>query len=666
MRSRCKILVLGEPVSAEVISQKLRALGYETHLQTAVGLSRLRPLGDPESLHELRRAFIQFASQIASQSDSIGIIHPGSSAWAERPELIPLASRLNLRVIGPPARIQYLFGNQLLLLGEAEKLGIPNLIQTSDPMSTVRELEDFLARSGQKYPFVLRSVRGGGSSSNLIVRDETFLRTQVPAWFDHLRRSLGEVIFILERYIEGARKILVPFVRFRNGRIQLFPTSDVSLQSRYRKIVEFCPAYSIDAEIQNSLRKWTAHLIESCDFVGLGHLEFLVDGTRVFLKAGAARLNTGFHLWEEVAGTNALAWQLAASDLPAVEPEVPQEMKPRDRWRQGILVKILCEDSRVLLPRPGLIFESASPSRVAGDSELIEYFQNYKNGDEVDPQDSGTLAHLYAFSENFQQAMSLGASALQRVWFAGSLNTNEKFVTELLSHPWVKEGIFHTEFVDEEFLPSCHPPVELSSILAQMVSHHPILREELDVYFWYVDSRKVLLKSGSAEEWRWVEAPLFWSEKGLPGVSGRIERLTLSDEEDSDGGEFKPQADRILRVCAYPTAPGKWSIRAGQWFFNLRRLPESQVKPSPPRENGVQSEKKTSKLNALVSGQVRALLFRDGAVVSARDPVLVVESLGALVPHSLPFSIRVTHWKVSANDQVLTGQTLAEFEILSP
>ena len=647
-------------MSAEVISQRLKALGYETLLQSAVGLSRLLPWGDPESLKTLRDAFIEFAQQLSAQPESIGMIHPGSTAWAERPELIPLATRLNLRVIGPPARIQYLFSNQLLLLAEAEKLGIPNVIQSSDPMSTVRELEAFLIQSGQKFPFVLRSVRGGGSSSSFLVRDETSLKTQVAVWFDQLRRSLGEVIFVLEKYVEGARKILVPFVRFRNGKIQLFPTSDVSLQSRYRKIIEFCPAHSIDPDAQNLLRKWTAHLIESCDYVGVGHLEFLVDGSRVYLKAGSARLNTGFHLWEEVAGTNALAWQMAASDLQAIQPEVPQEMISRDRWRQGMLVKILCEDSRLLLPRPGRVFESASPVRFAQDSEGIEYFQNYESGDEVDPQDSGTLAHLYAFSTSFDQVVTRGARALERVWFAGSLNTNEKFTLELLSHPWIKEGIFHTEFVDEEFLPACHPPMELAPVLVQVVSEHPSWRGEAGALLWYVNDRKVLAENGSVRGWRWFERPEFWTENSLPGVSGKIERLNLGGETDDS------QEEARLRICAYPVVLGKWNVRIGQWFFTLRSITAPQLKTDLQSGGAIPSEKKVSKLNALVSGQVRALFFREGATVNAREPVLVMESLGALVPHALPFSIRVTHWKVGANDQVLTGQTLAEFEILIP
>ncbi len=662
MRSRCKILVLGQPVTAQVISQRLRALGYETFMQTAVGLDRLPPVGEQESLRVLKDVLVEFASQIGIESGNIGLVHPGVSAWAERPELIPLARRLDLRVIGPPARIQYLFGNQLFLLGEAEKLGVPNLIQSVDPMYTLRELEEFLARSGQKFPFVLRAVRGSGSLSSVLVRDETFLATQLTHWFEQLRRNLGEVIFIVERHIEGARQVLVPFVRFRNGRIQIFPTSDVSLQSRRRKLVEFCPAPSLDPQVQIVLRQWTAHLTERFEYVGLGHFEFLVDGTRIFLKSGATRLNTGFHLWEEIAGTNALAWQMAAADLQAIHPEIPPEMISRDRWRQGLMLKILCEDSRLLLPRPGVLAESSLPVLRTQEPEELQFVQNYVPGQRVDPDDSGTVAHLYAFSTGVERAVNLGFRALHKAWFAGGLQTNERFLTELMNHPWVREGMFHSEFVDEEFLPACIQPAEWLPAIVQAVSQHIVWSDSSEAISWAVNGRRVSSLSDSGMKWRWVGQPRYWIENGLPGVSGEIERLESADAEASED-------ERVLRFCAFPLEEGRWNVRLGTWYYNLRRLP-SRSSDQPIRRVSEEPSVAApvglthSKLHALVTGRVQALFFREGATANARQPVLMIESLGSYVAHSLPFSIRVTHWRVSANDQVIIGQILAEFEVL--
>jgi acetyl/propionyl-CoA carboxylase alpha subunit len=651
MRLRCKVLILGESASAQVIAQQLTVLGYEPVLQASLGLPHLPPIGQPHSFKRLRDALVQFAAQLLSHPEVIGLVHPGTSHWAERPELIPLARRLNLRVIGAPARIQYLFGNQLHLLQEAEKLGIPNLIRCWDPMHTVREVEEFLGQSRQLFPFVLRSARGGGSFGTILVPHEEFLRKSLPTWFDQLRWNLGEVIFFLEKYVEGARRILMPFVRLRGGRTQLFPTSDVSLQCRQRKVVEICPASHLDPTAQELMVRWTTQLLEKVDYIGVGHLEFLVDGPRVFLKSGSSRLNTGFHLWEQVAGTQALAWQLASSDLSAVQPEVPQEMLPNDRWRQGLMVKILAEDPIYHLPRPGVVHELDGPTpwvnpKVDRSSRFFEFYPNYEAGEAIESHDSGAIAHLYVWGEKLDELMDHAHQLLNKTWISGSIQTNEKFLSELLSHSWVREGFFHSEFVDQEFLPALDPPRALMQEAVVLVEAHPEVSSQAggSQGRWQVNDRVVSSPRGGAAPLSWVVEPQFWEVHELPGVTGVVQLIEGEDRS-------------LLRVCAYPMDEGRWNVRIGQWFFRLKRLPPVLVQQSV-------SPSRNRQLFALVSGRLQSLFFREGALIPAHEPVLMMESLGVFVPHSLPVSIRMTQWKVSANDQVRAGQALAEFELV--
>jgi biotin carboxyl carrier protein len=67
----------------------------------------------------------------------------------------------------------------------------------------------------------------------------------------------------------------------------------------------------------------------------------------------------------------------------------------------------------------------------------------------------------------------------------------------------------------------------------------------------------------------------------------------------------------------------------------------------------------------MIPGRVHSVLFRGGATVPAHEPLLIVESLGMLIPHALPVEVRIHRWKVAAEDRVFAGQELAEFEILA-
>ena len=74
-------------------------------------------------------------------------------------------------------------------------------------------------------------------------------------------------------------------------------------------------------------------------------------------------------------------------------------------------------------------------------------------GSHLCPSDNGIVGILWIGAENRRQAIQVARGVLDELWIAGTLQTNERFLAELLSHPWIKEDIFHAGFVDEEFLP---------------------------------------------------------------------------------------------------------------------------------------------------------------------------------------------------------------------
>ena len=150
---------------------------------------------------------------------------------------------------------------------------------------------------------------------------------------EQVRKNHGEVALFAERYLEGARHILVPFVRYQDGRFRTFPMVDSSLQCRYRKVVEFCPVTGISEEMQVQLSEWTEQFADHCGYIGVGTIEYLVEDSRAFLVEGSTRLTTGFHLWERVAGTSAVAWQLSA--LEGGEHGEEPACQPQREWASG-------------------------------------------------------------------------------------------------------------------------------------------------------------------------------------------------------------------------------------------------------------------------------------------------------------------------------------------
>jgi len=94
-------------------------------------------------------------------------------------------------------------------------------------------------------------------------------------------------------------------------------------------------------------------------------------------------------------------------------------------------------------------------------------------------------------------------------------------------------------------------------------------------------------------------------------------------------------------------------VRLGNWVMVTRRVP------------GKSAEKPKPKVASLIPGKVHSILYRDGAIVQAHEPILIVESLGMLIPHALPVDVRIDRWKVIPEQVVHAGQELAEFQVLA-
>jgi acetyl/propionyl-CoA carboxylase alpha subunit len=247
------------------------------------------------------------------------------------------------------------------------------------------------------------------------------------------------------------------------------------------------------------------------------------------------------------------------------------------------------------------------------------------------------IGSIWVGAKDRKQALTVARGVLSELWIAGTLQTNERFLSELLAHPWVKEGIFHAGFVDEEFIPSPAPPAELIPLFAAICSEAlgPVKLNEGDREGWFIAGRipAPAPKTGLIP---WTEPPRRWELPAGTAISGTIQH--------PDG--------RKLRAAAFPLVPGRWQARIGLWNVTVRRVHKQAGATPQPR------------ILALVPGKVDSILFRADAVAPAHEPILILESLRMLIPHALPAAVRIKKWKVKAGDDVELGQELAEFEMI--
>jgi len=642
--ARPKAYILGPSSSTRAIATELQELGFTTvAVEQIIELPSPHEPGAIDRTKQILADLCRLANSDRPVASGPDCLHPGISPWGERAELPVIAQELGLVTLSPPASALTLFANNLNLLTEAERLGIPNLVLSFDPLHGVREIERFLIQRRLSFPIVFRSVHFAGYFGKNIVRDYDDFEKKLGIWIEQLHRNIGEDLVFAETHLDGARQLSLPFARSKTGEIVFFKLIDCSLQARSRKIVEICPASAVaggvDPETDLKIKKWAQRLIEHSRFTGVGSLEFLVDGSKAFLIGGKARLSSSFHLWETVCGTSAVRWQLAIlqNDTNALSAlQRMHENLPVAPGPTGVAVHLLAEDSLLQLPQAGFISETSEARKWEFPGSQAELWLDVAVNTEISGPQHGKLGVLYVTGQDLKQIVTIARGILTtEIWLAGALQTNERFVSELLEHPWVREGIFHTGFVDQEFTPRLRP--EWVSLFASLCASHPDVAKAITPGTrWIVGDQWAKAEPAAI---RWVKEPQFFRKSlGFPGVSGKI---LLPDGQS-------------VSACAYPIAPislRRWQVRIGQWVLNTKLVPP--IVPGASR---------SPKLLALVQGRIHSLLYRPGSIIGAHEVSVIIESLGYLIPHSSPRAFRILHWKVEPDQVVCSGQELAEID----
>jgi len=297
----------------------------------------------------------------------------------------------------------------------------------------------------------------------------------------------------------------------------------------------------------------------------------------------------------------------------------------------------MAEDPLLQLPSPGTIQEVDPKRSWHFEDGSATLHLSISAGQVLLPDDEIALGSLFVTAPNWADLITRTRQVLRQLWIAGSIQTNERFLFELLGQPWVRAAMYNSGFVEEDFFPATKPPEALLAAFGGVCMIHPRMDVFKDQARWAVADQWV---PDGAKFTRWKEGPHFWGTDELPGISGIIE----------------PPEGRELRACAYPLAPlpwGRWLVRIGRWVLTVRRLP-------PPGQTQLNKE---PKILALAAGKVHALLCKEGSRVPAHTHFLTLQSLGTLIPHASPVPFTLKRWLINPNDIVDQGQILGEITL---
>jgi acetyl-CoA carboxylase biotin carboxylase subunit len=215
---------------------------------------------------------------------------------------------------------------------------------------------------------------------------------------------------------------------------------DCSVQRRYQKLIEECPAPELEPALRAALHAAAVRFAARLGYRGAGTVEFLVDAGRgefYFLEMNA-RIQVEHPVTEQVTGLDLVAAQLRiaeGAELPLAQSDLRLD-------GCAIECRINAEDpARDFMPSPGRVTRAEWPQ-----GEGIRVDTHITAGSSVPPYYDSLLGKVIAHGRTREAARARLAAALGRTRIEG-VHTNLAFQAALLDDPEFVRGGVDTGFL---------------------------------------------------------------------------------------------------------------------------------------------------------------------------------------------------------------------------
>lgn len=373
-------------------------------------------------------------------------IHPGFGFLSENSKFATMCEEMNLKFIGPAARVMDKMGDKINARAEMIKAEVPVIPGSDGEVLTADEALQIADQLG--YPVMLKASAGGGGKG---IRKVTSREELVPAFesaSQEAQAAFGNGAMYLEKVIYPARHIEVQILGDSFGQIIYLGERDCSLQRNNQKVLEEAPSIAIGKTLRDQLGQAAVRAARAVGYENAGTTEFLVDeksGAFYFMEMNT-RVQVEHPVTEFVTGVDIVKEQIriaAGQALSFTQEEVRIS-------GHAIECRINAENPKFnFAPSPGTIKELYLPSGGLGVRVDSAVYSGYT----IPPYYDSMIAKIIVHGENRFDALMKMQRALYELEIEG-VTTNSDFHLDLIADNHVIAGDYDTSFLMEQFLPA--------------------------------------------------------------------------------------------------------------------------------------------------------------------------------------------------------------------
>lgn len=373
----------------------------------------------------------------------VDAIHPGYGFLSENAHFAELCEENNIVFIGPRSKAIKIMGSKLAAKEAVRHFNIPMVPGIDEPITDVEKAKNVANKIG--YPILIKASAGGGGKGMRIVEKESDLKSQMTQAISEATSAFGDGSVFIEKYVTAPRHIEIQIMADSHGNILHFFERECSIQRRHQKVIEEAPSAVLTPELRAKMAAAAIMVAKSCDYLGAGTVEFLLDDKYnfYFLEMNT-RLQVEHPVTELISGVDLVELQIRVARGEALQIK-QDDLKIHSH---ALELRVYAEDPlHGFLPSVGHLDRYKIP---VGDGIRVD--NGFEEGMDIPIYYDPMLAKLITYGKTREEAIELMLKAIDNYFIEGVQNTLAfgKFVFE---HEAFLSGHFDTHFVKKYYSP---------------------------------------------------------------------------------------------------------------------------------------------------------------------------------------------------------------------
>ncbi|MEN9980419.1 MAG: hypothetical protein RL542_206 [Bacteroidota bacterium] len=368
-------------------------------------------------------------------------IHPGYGFLSENADFAEEAERNNIIFIGPKSKAIRIMGSKLAAKDAVKDYNIPMVPGYDQAITDVEKAKEVATSIG--FPILIKASAGGGGKGMRVVEKEADFESQMDRAISEAISAFGDGSVFIEKYVASPRHIEIQVMADSHGNILYLFERECSVQRRHQKVIEEAPSSVLTPELRKQMGEAAVLVAKSCDYLGAGTVEFLLDENNnfYFLEMNT-RLQVEHPVTEIISGVDLVEMQIQVARGEALSIQ-QEDLKIKGH---AVELRVYAEDPlNDFLPSVGHLDVYQLPT-----GEGVRVDNGFEQGMDIPIYYDPMLSKLIAYGATREEAIQTMIQAIDNYKVEG-VSTTLPFGKFVFEHEAFRSGNFDTHFVKKYY-----------------------------------------------------------------------------------------------------------------------------------------------------------------------------------------------------------------------